>query len=177
MKSIETEYNWIRYRSRLEARWAVFMDTLGVRHNYEPEAYDLGDGIFYLPDFWLPDLLAFVEIKPGAPTLDESAKASRLAEHTKRDVFVFYGAPELPEFGRGCESAYYFPPDGGEDHEYWWCECPSCHRIDIEFVGTTDRIKCQCPVSRPKYSYDSPRLQSAYLTARAHRFWTPAKTP
>lgn len=28
IKSIETEYNGIRFRNRLEARWAVFFDEL-----------------------------------------------------------------------------------------------------------------------------------------------------
>lgn len=51
MKAIETLYNGYRFRSRLEARWAVFFDTLGVDYEYEPEGYDLGDGDYYLPDF------------------------------------------------------------------------------------------------------------------------------
>ena len=48
---IETFYNGYRFRSRLEARWAVFFDALGVRYEYEPEGFDLGDGDYYLPDF------------------------------------------------------------------------------------------------------------------------------
>lgn len=53
MKAIETEYKGYKFRSRLEARWAVFLDACGVRWEYEPEGYDLGDGIYYLPDFLL----------------------------------------------------------------------------------------------------------------------------
>ena len=33
MKAIETEYNGYRFRSRLEARWAVFFDALGIEYN------------------------------------------------------------------------------------------------------------------------------------------------
>lgn len=51
IKPIETYYNGYRFRSRLEARWAVFFDALGVKYEYEPEGFDLGDGIYYLPDF------------------------------------------------------------------------------------------------------------------------------
>lgn len=51
MKPIETIYNGYRFRSRLEARWAVFFDALGVEYEYEPEGFDLGDGMYYLPDF------------------------------------------------------------------------------------------------------------------------------
>lgn len=53
IKAIQTEYKGYRFRSRLEARWAVFFDACGVKWEYEPEGYDLGDGLLYLPDFLL----------------------------------------------------------------------------------------------------------------------------
>ena len=53
MRAIETEYKGYRFRSRLEARWAVFFDACGVRWEYEPEGFDLGNGQMYLPDFLL----------------------------------------------------------------------------------------------------------------------------
>ena len=53
MRAIQTEYKGYLFRSRLEARWAVFFDRLGVKWEYEPEGYDLGDGLLYLPDFLL----------------------------------------------------------------------------------------------------------------------------
>ena len=52
------------FRSRLEARWAVFFDALGIRWLYEPEAFELPSGARYLPDFYLPDLKRWVEVKP-----------------------------------------------------------------------------------------------------------------
>lgn len=51
IKPIETIYNGYRFRSRLEARWAVFLDTLGVEYEYEPEGFELPNGKRYLPDF------------------------------------------------------------------------------------------------------------------------------
>ncbi len=53
LKPIQTEYKGYLFRSRLEARWAVFFDALGAKWEYEPEGFDLGDGIMYLPDFLL----------------------------------------------------------------------------------------------------------------------------
>ena len=53
LSPVQTEYKGYLFRSRLEARWAVFFDSLGVRWEYESEGYDLGDGIQYLPDFLL----------------------------------------------------------------------------------------------------------------------------
>lgn len=69
IKAIETKYyrnGELRgfFRSRLEARWAVFFDALGIRWEYEKEGYDLGEAGWYLPDFWLPDLKMWIEVKP-----------------------------------------------------------------------------------------------------------------
>jgi len=43
MKPIETVYKGYCFRSRLEARWAVFFDALGIKYYYEHEGFDLGD--------------------------------------------------------------------------------------------------------------------------------------
>lgn len=51
IKVKETEYHGYRFRSRLEARWAVFFDSLGVKYEYEPEGFTLDNGVSYLPDF------------------------------------------------------------------------------------------------------------------------------
>lgn len=64
MQPIQTEYNGYKFRSRLEARWAVFFDMLKVRYQYEPEGYVLNDGTKYLPDFYLLDFNTYIEIKP-----------------------------------------------------------------------------------------------------------------
>lgn len=34
IKPIETHYNGYRFRSRLEARWAVFFDALGIKPEF-----------------------------------------------------------------------------------------------------------------------------------------------
>lgn len=63
IKPIETVYNGYRFRSRLEARWAVFFDAAGIKYEYEPEGFVLENGKWYLPDFYLPKIEAYVEIK------------------------------------------------------------------------------------------------------------------
>lgn len=54
IKAIETRYKGYRFRSRLEARWAVFFDEMELRWEYEPEGFNLGNDGLYLPDFRLP---------------------------------------------------------------------------------------------------------------------------
>lgn len=63
MKAIETKYNGYKFRSRLEARWAVFFDEMGIKYEYEPEGFELSDGTKYLPDFYLPESDCYIEIK------------------------------------------------------------------------------------------------------------------
>jgi hypothetical protein len=56
IKAIETRYDGYKFRSRLEARWAVFFNELRIDWEYEPEGFtvDTPRGrINYLPDFWL----------------------------------------------------------------------------------------------------------------------------
>ncbi len=93
IKAIETEYKGYRFRSRLEARWAVFFDTLDIAWEYEKEGYDLGEAGWYLPDFWLPELGIWIEIKGQNPTKEEELKARMLCEGTKHDVGILSGAP------------------------------------------------------------------------------------
>ena len=52
ISAIETAYKGYRFRSRLEARWAMFFDLTGVPWVYEPECLKV-DGEAYLPDFLL----------------------------------------------------------------------------------------------------------------------------
>ena len=55
LKAIQTRYKGCHFRSRLEARWAVFFDALEIAWEYEPQGYMTPEGP-YLPDFWLPQV-------------------------------------------------------------------------------------------------------------------------
>lgn len=69
IKAITTHYNGYKFRSRLEARWAVFFDAAGIEYEYEKEGFVLSNGELYLPDFWIPEWNVWVEIKPIRPNL------------------------------------------------------------------------------------------------------------
>jgi hypothetical protein len=92
IKAIETPYKGYRFRSRLEARWAVFFDALGIRWEYEKEGYDLGDAGWYLPDFWLPQQNVWIEIKGATPTHEEQTRCHLLADGTGYPVVLLSGA-------------------------------------------------------------------------------------
>ena len=60
--AIETEYKGYRFRSRLEAKWAAFFDTLGWEWEYEP--IELNG---WFPDFSIEGdagNVIYVEVKP-----------------------------------------------------------------------------------------------------------------
>lgn len=80
IKAIETHYNGYRFRSRLEARWAVFFDAAGIPYEYEPEGYVLSDGTCYLPDFYLPSLHMYLEIKHSNIQREERLEAMKKLE-------------------------------------------------------------------------------------------------
>lgn len=57
-------YNDIVFRSATEARWAMYFDEMGIKYKYEPHYIALAEiNQSYLPDFYLPDLEMYVEIK------------------------------------------------------------------------------------------------------------------
>lgn len=182
---IETAWNGVRFRSRLEARWAIFMDSLGVKYVYEPEGYNL-DGTLYLPDFLVPHLGCYLEIKPLFPTESERRKAALLCEGLKSNVYIFYEHPCNPwDDSSASESAMAFlhiapgvdgfgdlyPETSCEDTSYWWCECPQCHQVGIEYQGRSDRIDCGCKKNGDRGHYwNSQRLLRGYERAKGHRF-------
>ena len=52
IKAKETYYDGYRFRSRLEARWAVFFNNIGLEYEYEMEGFDM-EKCSYLPDFYI----------------------------------------------------------------------------------------------------------------------------
>lgn len=100
MKAIETRYKGYRFRSRLEARWAVFFDALGIKWEYEPEGYDLGEAGWYLPDFmiYIGDNSAPVwfEVKGKKATKDDIKKLEYLCEATNTHGFIASGTMDCP---------------------------------------------------------------------------------
>lgn len=102
LRAIETCYKGYRFRSRLEARWAVFFDALGLQWEYEPEGFETSAG-WYLPDFWVPALDCWIEIKGTPPTQHEDDLAQALCIGKGTAVAIFIGLPRMEwprKFGR-----------------------------------------------------------------------------
>lgn len=173
IRAIPTAYAGCKFRSRAEARWAVFFDAMDLKWEYEPEGYVLSSGP-YLPDFFLPEVKegTFVEVKGAKPTREEESKARDLSAVTGRRVVILVRAPVLPD-GRCDGGSMMFYPNACEDWDYWFCECAICGCVGIEYSGRSGRLGCDCHDGDDKaYNWDSPRLLAAYEAARSARFGT-----
>lgn len=164
---IETRYAGHRFRSRLEARWAVFFDNIGLKWEYEPQGYLVGEQRRpYLPDFYLTDLGWWVEVKGSGEQLDISLLID--AVH--------------PRFGLGRPDAFYMTnllilggiPKTEMPHGHFAIQrscaigTPSMGKPiigagcggDCEFTATRFGLRCFYPIPR-----SMPKVDKAALDA------------
>lgn len=90
IKAIPTRYKGYHFRSRLEARWAVFFDALGIKWEYEPEGFQLDNGDKYLPDFYFPEFKIYAEIKPSNKS---EHKCDEFFNSTGHPIVLLSGIP------------------------------------------------------------------------------------
>jgi hypothetical protein len=151
LKAIETRFDGYRFRSRLEARWAVFFKTLGVRYEYEKEGYDLGAAGWYLPDFWLPDQKCWQEVKGQPATKEEMLKAAILAQATGFPVALF----ERTDFSKpqfvlataqfvGMWGRAFWPErtDDSGDFGAHWSVCVECEARGVLYLDEEHKPSC-----------------------------------
>lgn len=187
IKAIETRYAGCRFRSRLEARWAVFFDTLGVPWEYEPEGFVV-EGTPYLPDFRLWGR-RWAEIK-GDPAGLDIRLLKRFAFEANTNIIILgpippvtmrvpswvnlMGWPELMEQSQfmeeGCHpltwdravmvSREAFADDGGLRQAYF----------NYKIKDVKDWLTPVDDVDEWTYPYPRPQVADAYTTARSARF-------
>lgn len=144
--AIPTTYSGVRFRSRLEARWAAFFDLCEWPWEYEP--LDL-DG--YIPDFVLrfkrPIL---VEVKPLLWSDEEHERWGYYHARTKTEASGWRGEalilgsafPMTMGFGSGVIGRL-----AERDPEIWWWEdalaftCKFCRRPSIAHDGGSYRCR------------------------------------
>jgi hypothetical protein len=164
-KGIATTHNGVRYRSRLEARWAEFFRLLGWRAFYEP--FDL-DG--YIPDFILHGhkQQILVEVKPVSgmddPLVKEAAAKIERSGWEHDALIVSYFLPkfihdEITQIGLLCIGWIREADDKVFVQAPFQTARPSTHRPKVGFCGdknSVDRItNYQPPIG---YGHDSNPL-------------------
>ena len=159
--AIQTHYKGYYFRSRLEARWAVFFDALHIKWEYEKEGYEFeeaGETLRYLPDFWLPDEEWWIEIKGQTPTIHECHLAERLAQ---------LGSPVVILWGNIMEQkGHCWWPDGRDAWANWFV-CWDTSEWGL--VDVAD-ISARCQVEARDYDNRVGMIHNAYVAARSARF-------
>lgn len=126
LKPIETVYNGYKFRSRLEARWAVFFDALGVKYEYEPEGFELPSGKRYLPDFRVKcwGTRGSIEEKPFDLYIEVKGEMSE-ADYEKIREFALYGKSPYYCHKYNCNCLVEPSPSSDyDDHlSRWICPC------------------------------------------------------
>lgn len=85
-EALPTAYRGTIFRSALEASWAATLDSLGITWEYEPRKVTLPSGAGYVPDFHLPEIGTWVEVKgTGVPRIEKAIEYGQaLACHCPR---------------------------------------------------------------------------------------------
>lgn len=189
-KAIQTNWAGCTFRSRAEARVAVFLQQLGLRWQYEPQGFMVGAPPKrpYLPDFYVSDIGLWLEIKPRNADRagrdieaemglwqDFAAEVATEWDHDKAAMWV----GDIPDPAlvdrEGPPRANSWYDDGivilGDWH-YAWCACPTGQHFDIQPLARGGLIECGCPrISDGRFrSGNYPLILSAYSAARTARF-------
>ena len=162
---IQTHYKGYWFRSRLEARWAVFFEVSGIRWLYEQQGFNV-NGKPYLPDFYLPDF-GYFEVR-GRYEYDDELMQS-FANEIGKPLFIAFEEIPDPESYNGYLKSF-IPSDYPDDSTMYWgfkdmfLECDGCGKITIQNeVYCTIKSNC-CEGSREM------SLSHALTKARSARF-------
>lgn len=175
---LETLYAGCLFRSRLEARWAVFFDVWGLKWRYEPDAFLLPSGRAYLPDFLLEGI-GYVECKPSRQVDDgKLMELATLSPDQYQPCFVIYRdvpAPtEIPDSGAlvtGFGDEWII--NGADEASYWFSQCPACGKKGITYQGRSSRLGCPCCVGGKDRTWNERAvvgMRVAAVAARSMRF-------
>jgi hypothetical protein len=165
LKPIETRYKDCRFRSRLEARWAVFFESMKIPWSYEYEGFELPGGARYLPDFLLPKNDIWVEIKPSNPETGYLIKLTDFAWNLGKRLLLLRGdSPHPGEF----EAELFEYGTVFTDAEF--LDCRRCDGVWIGGDGWAHSLRCTCSLDRWTYPVGNDRVLKSLSAARSARF-------
>lgn len=156
-------WNGFCFRSRLEARWAIFLEYLQIDYLYEPKTFRLPNGHKYTPDFYLPSRRVWFEIKPTYPTELERERAQLLSSMPSvkgHRILLIYGSVQPPfvkKFYEGAKAIEFFP-NGEQMEPMAWTQCETCKAFDL---GLRCRPPCHPEANKGSVT-PSLRLQMAF---------------
>jgi hypothetical protein len=166
---VETRYKGYRFRSRTEARWAVYFDALWIAWEYEKEGYDLSEHGYgwYLPDFWLPQVHMWAEVKPGEFSEEEKTKCILLASLTDHECLLLTGTPAV-------QSYWAVTGKDKEGDDDYWTRSKNEYALTNLYVTIRPERRFYCD---PEFIDGFDDIREAVEAARAARFESPTTKP
>jgi hypothetical protein len=179
--SLPGPYGGHNFRSRTEAKWAIFWDELGVKWEYEPQGF-VTDGSAYLPDFtvFAAGGTLWAEIKPDW-TADPEGIAKFRTFAAKRPqpsrAVLLTGPPslEVDYLVIGGDDTQDDPHKGAwEDDTQRWRPCPAGHHFDLAYPGQFRAKFAEDDCADDFGGNGEERLRKAVNAALSYRFGKPA---
>jgi len=177
MTAIPTPYGGIVFRSRLEARWALFLDHLHVKWEYETQGFATG-GTAYLPDFVVFAALGtlWTEIKPAYDNdPDGVARWRKFADQrpqpSRAALLIGVPAPENETRVIGGDINADDPVKGPwEDDLQTWRPCPAGVHFDLAYPGRFRSKYAEDGCPQRHGGLGDEAIADAVTAARSERF-------
>jgi len=85
------KYAGITFAAQRHVEWAKFFTEHKIAWNYREHEITVAQNKFYVPDFWLPNLMLFFVVSPRVPDRKDQDIAVNVARNTGFDVCVAWG--------------------------------------------------------------------------------------
>jgi hypothetical protein len=149
-------YRGERFRSTLEADWAANLDELGIKWDYEPSAFKLPSGRFYVPDFRCPGIGTWLEVKgDGVPGLEKTHEFS--VGITGSDADSWPGGV-LVLIGHSIDFTLSWSP-----LNTWLVKCPECEGHSWVTARAPACRICRADLRRPMHFYSPGELPAVHV--------------
>lgn len=145
MEAIDTYYGDYYFRSRLEARWAYFLDQCSITYLYEYEGYKEFNKM-YLPDFYLPETYfrgsngLYIEIKNPVYVYDQKYN------WFKKPLVLFSGYPQRNIYRNSQRvnytGGYEIYPYQDDYQVIWICKSCKSSKVTHEALSLDKCEKC-----------------------------------
>lgn len=191
IKALPTWFDGVRFRSRLEAQWAVFFTVAGIPWRYEESGYKMPGGC-YRPDFRLyefvddyPHIPTYFEVKGAEPPSAALDLMAKFAEERRCCLYLAVG--DIPRFQRreyyddgslpfrcfggywqGPETWCYQAPDETEPTRFYACH--RCGSVGL-YAVSLEVVTWFCSKHAGRYPIVLPR--NALREARAFNGYDP----
>jgi hypothetical protein len=175
MKAKKTLYKDYYFRSKLEAKWAVFFDLMNIPFVYEPEAFICKNGSQYTPDFYLPEAILRSDNKPGVYLeikplnyIDTDSYEKRISSAINKPLILLCGDP-VDALITGLDSSknmnFQLSPTWDNCMVFMYCD--KCHSYKFEF---NEGNYYECPKCNGPISYEFEEISKQCIKARNFRF-------